>query len=248
LTRYTVTEGKVDVTGQSRTVSVTAGQLTTLAAGSAPDDPAFSISGEGEVGTTGAVWTIAGQTFQTHDNTIIIGNPQIGDLVRVEGHLLPDGSRVADLIVLLRRVVSSRFTLIGEVESKGPVWTIAGQTIMVDDQTEIDEPIIVGNKVRVEGVILAGGTLQAELIRLEEEAPGLPFQFSGIVQVISDDLWTISGQSIAVDDETAVDDEIVVGDVVAVRGRILEDGTWLAGEIRVQRDDPKAWTRGKLPA
>ena len=78
LARFIVTEGKVDVSGAGRTVSVTAGQLTTLLAGNVPDEPAFTIIGEGEVGAIGELWTIAGQTFQTHAHTFILGNPQVG--------------------------------------------------------------------------------------------------------------------------------------------------------------------------
>lgn len=234
LARYTVTEGRVDVTGMNRIVSVTAGQLTTLIEGEAPDDPAFSVSGEGEVTATGAVWTIAGQTFQTHERTIIVGNPQIGDLVRVDGHLLADGSRVADRIFLLRRAIVNRFSMTGEVEAVGDAWTIAGQTILVNEQTAVDPDIDVGATVRVEGVILTGGAMQAEQIALVEDVPGFPFQFSGVVQTVGSESWMISGQLVAIDDQTVLDDAIAAGDVVEVRGWVLDNGTWLASKITRQ--------------
>ena len=63
LARYTVTEGKVDVTGYNRTVSVTAGQLTTITPGNGPVEPAFNISGEGKVEAIGETWIIAGQNL-----------------------------------------------------------------------------------------------------------------------------------------------------------------------------------------
>lgn len=237
LAQYIVTEGKVDVSGHSRTVSVTAGQLTTLLIGSAPADPVFNISGEGEVTAVGAVWTIAGQTFQTYEQTIIIGNPQVGDLVQVYGHLLPDGSRIADRIILLRRAVTNRFNLSGEVEAMGTTWTIVGQAIQVNEQTAVDEDIAVGDNVRVEGIILPDGTLQAQVIIRLEEAPGLPFQFSGIVEAMNEGSWIISGQAITVNEETAVDNDILVGDVVAVRGWILEENIWLAEAISQLSDE-----------
>ncbi len=237
LAQYIVTEGKVDVSGHSRTVSVTAGQLTTLLIGTAPADPVFNISGEGEVTAVGDVWTIAGQTFQTYEQTIIVGNPQVGDLVQVFGHLLPDGSRVADRIILIRRAVVNQFNLTGEVEAMGATWTIARQAILVNDQTAVDDDISVGDSVRVEGIILPDGVLQAQVITRLEEAPGLPFQFSGIVEAINDRSWIISGQTISVNEETAVDNGIVVGDVVAVSGWILEDNAWLADEISKLSDE-----------
>ncbi|MDJ0755361.1 MAG: DUF5666 domain-containing protein [Ardenticatenaceae bacterium] len=240
LARYIVTEGKVDVSGQSRTVSVTAGQLTTFPAGGAPQDPAFNISGEGEVTAVGAVWTIAGQTFQTGEQTIIVGNPEVGDVVKVDGHLLPDGTRVADFIILLRRAVANQFTLSGEVEEIGPTWTVAGQAILINADTVLDPDIVVGDKVRVDGLIMPGGSLLAQEILRLEEALGLPFQLSGVVQAISPESWTISGQVITVNDETVIDGgdvDIAIGDVVDVRGWILEDDSWLATEITLQTEE-----------
>jgi len=229
--RYIVSEGKVEVTSFNQTVAVTAGQLTTLLVGNPPQAPTFTITGQGQVSAIGSEWTIAGQTFSTHALTLIIGNPQVGDLVYVEGHLLDDGSRVADRIILLRRAVANQFSLTGEVSAIGTDWTISGQTIATTPETTIDEGIRVGDTVRVSGIILIDGTFQAQTIVRLEAAPGLPFQFSGIVQVMTPDSWIISGQTIEVDEETAVDPEITLGDTVAVQGWIIEDDTWLATKI-----------------
>ena len=232
LARFAVSEGRVDVSNLNATVAVIAGQLTTTMAGRPPAEPVFRVAGEGEVSQTGTVWTIAGQTFQTNEATRIVGNPQVGDLVRVEGHLLPDGGRVADRILLLQRATTNRFRLTGEVEATGAAaWTIAGQSILVNDNTRIEGGIGVGNTVRVEGVIQPGGALQAEHIRLLAEAPGLPFSFTGVVQRIDPNTWRISGQTIAVNENTAIDSGLAVGDVVAVRGRILDNGRWRAQRI-----------------
>lgn len=235
--RYIVSEGKVDVTSFNQTVAVTAGQLTTLPAGSPPDVPTFTITGQGRVGAIGSQWSIAGQTFSTHAFTLIIGNPQVGDLVYVEGHLLEDGSRVADRIILLQRAAANQFTLTGEVSVMGTEWIVAGQNIVTTPETNIDEGILVGDTVRVDGLILQDGTLQAQTIIRLETAPGLPFQFSGIVQAMNPGSWIISGQTIALDAETAVDPAITLGDTVAVKGWILEDNSWLATEITLLADD-----------
>lgn len=236
LSRYIVTEGKVDVSGKGSTVSVIAGQVTVLPLGIAPIAPVYSVSGEGEVTAAGATWTIAGQTFLTDEYTIVVGNPQVGDLVHVDGHLLADGSRVADRIVLIRRAVVNEFSLSGEVEEMGAAWVVAGQTIVIGNQTVIGEDIAAGDTVRVDGVILADGILQARVITRLEDTPGLPFQFSGLAQTIGAENWVISGQTISVDADTAVADDIAVGDVVSVRGWILEDGRWLATEIHLEEE------------
>ncbi|KAA3662240.1 MAG: hypothetical protein DWQ04_14045 [Chloroflexi bacterium] len=236
LTRYIVTEGRVDVTGAGRMVTVTAGKLSTILPETVPTEPAFNIAGEGEVEATGPVWTIAGQTFQTHEHMITVGNPQIGDLVRVNGHLLSDGSRVADRIVLVRRAIANRFTFTGTVEAMGAAWTVASQTITVNSGTAVDADIVIGANVQVSGMILADGTLQAKQIVLLDELPGHPFEFSGVVQSIGSDSWTVSGHTIAVDVFTGIETGIVVGDVVTVRGVILANESWLAGNIVLKFD------------
>lgn len=230
---FCVDEGAVAVTNLNVTVVVVAGQLTIIEVGQVPSQPFFRITGEGEVSQTGITWTIAGQDFETHGGTVIVGNPQVGDWVFVAGHLLADGTRVADQIVLLRRSPLNRFTITGRVETiSDTTWTVAGQIITVTEETEVEEGIEVEDLVRVEGVIEQGGTLLAERIRLIEEEPGLPFHFVGVVQHMADEVWAISGISVTVNADTELDEGLAVGDVVEVEGWILEDDSWLASSIR----------------
>ena len=232
LTRFSVDEGSVGVSGLDVTVVVVAGQATTVRAGQAPDEPVFRITGEGRVTQTGITWVIAGQSFATHDSTLIVGNPQVGDWVWVEGHLLSDGARVADVIVLLRRSPADRFAIVGEVEAIGDTeWIVAGQAIAVDDETDVEGDVEIGDLVRVEGIVLPDGVLLAERIRPIEEQPGFPFDFVGVVQDIADETWAVSGITITVDADTEIDEGLASGDVVRVRGWILDDGTWLARSI-----------------
>jgi hypothetical protein len=240
LTRFSVDEGSVAVTNVDVTVVVVAGQSTTVDAGHAPGEPVFRITGEGRVTQTGATWTIAGQAFATHGATVIVGNPQVGDWVLVEGRLLPDNTRVADLILLLRRAPANRFTITGRVVAIGDTaWMVAGQTIVVSDETDVEDDIEIDDLVRVEGVILEGGTLLAERIHRIEEEPGLPFSFVGVVQTIADETWTISGITITVDAETEIDEGLASGDIVQVRGWILDDESWLARSIERVEDEER---------
>lgn len=232
--RYTVREGRVDVTGADSTVSVTPGQVSAVMADEPPTEPAFLVTGEGEVTQIGAEWVVGGQTFQTGDQTIIVGDPQVGDWVRVEGHLLPDGARLADRITLLRSSPADRFTITGQVETIGPAaWIVAGQTITVDEATDIEAGIVVGDLIQVDGLIQAEGALLAERIRLVKANAGLPFEFTGVVQAINGSDWMISSVAIATDADTEIEAGIVVGDVVKVEGWIGEDNVWLAHEIKL---------------
>ena len=236
LAHYTALEGRVDVTNVNVTVIVIAGHITVINPNEAPSTPYFIVSGQGEVTALGETWTIGGQTFETTETTITVGNPQIGDIVHVTGYMLPDGTLVATHIVLLHQNPANRFTLTGEVTVIDPgSWVVAGQTIPVTVETVIDEAIVLGDTARVQGIILADGTLVAESIDLADDS--YPFEFVGIVGAIGVDSWTISGVEIAVDDDTIIEEDIEVGNVVHVTGIILADGTWLARQIELVEDE-----------
>lgn len=230
LIRFDVDEGAVAVTNLNITVIVVAGQTTLIPPGEAPQEPVFHISGEGEVTATGDTWRIGGQTFLTDASTVIVGDPQVGDWVAVEGRLLPDGTRFADRITLLHHSTENQFSFTGKVEVISDTqWTIAGRVVRIDDLTEIDEGIAVGNQVEVQGGIAQDGTWWASSIALTA-ANG--FEFTGVVQSIISDTWTISGISVTVNVSTTIDAGIVVSDVVHAKGEILDDGTWQATSIQ----------------
>lgn len=235
--RYTVLEGRVDVTSINITVSVMAGQLSTIVADEPPAEPVFQVSGEGEVTAIGASWTIGGQTFATNEQTVIVGNPQLGDWVTVQGHLLDDGTKVADQIVLVRDVPQNMFTLTAVVtEMDTEQWLLGNVVILLDGETAVDPDIALGDLVRVTGVVQEDGSLLARRIQKQTEE-GSPFEFTGVVQTIGDETWMISGIDVAVNDRTEIKDSLVVGDVVKVEGQITPEGVWLAREIKAADDD-----------
>jgi hypothetical protein len=236
LTHYTVLDGRVDVTNLNVTVIVIAGQITVINPNEPPSTPYFTVTGQGEVTEIGENWTIGGQTFATTGTTVIIGNPQVGDVAFVSGYLLPDGSLVATHIVLLHHGNENPFTITGAVESMGDdEWVVAGQTIAVTETTTIDGNIEIGDIVRVHGIFLEDNTLLAHTIDLVDDEN--PFEFVGIVQTIGEAAWTVSGVEVAVDADTEIEEGIVVGDVVKVEGVILPDNTWLAREIKLEEEE-----------
>lgn len=232
LVRFDVDEGAVSVTSLNVTVVVVAGQSTVIVSGQPPQEPVFRMTGEGKVERIGASWRIAGRSFLTNENTIIVGHPQVGDWVAFEARILPDGARFADRIVLVARAPENRFEFSGTVGAIGETeWTIAGRVVRVDEQTEIDNNIQVGDQVEVKGGIAQDGMLWAAQISLVEE-PELTFKFIGITESITDTVWTISGITVTVDASTQIEAGLAVGDVVVVEGRFLADGSRLAKSIR----------------
>jgi hypothetical protein len=229
---FKVHKGLVAVTHVEVTVLVVAGQWAAVEPGQPPGDPVFRVTGEGEVEDTGAQWKIGGQTFDTHEATVIVGNPQVGDWVSVEGRLLDDGTRVADRIALLHRATENRFVLQGRLDTLGDQeWIVAGHSITPADGLEVPEEIEEETLVQVEGIILEDGTLLGQGIEAIEETPGRPFRFVGVVQDREGTAWSISNVAIRLDDDTEWDEALAVGDVVTVRGWVLADGTWLATSI-----------------
>jgi hypothetical protein len=240
--RFNVLEGIVEVTGQDESVMVETGEVTILEVGLPPSEPALFIIEEGIVTQTGETWVVAGQTFTLHPATVVIGNPQVGDIVFVEGRLTADETRLADLILLVRKSPADHFTLTGEVqEIRSTDWTISGQTVIITDTTEIESGIGVGNLVQVYGIIQDNGALLAERIRRISEESGLPFEFEGVIETIGTDIWLISGVEVAVYTDTVTQEGLMAGDVVKVTGRIQEDGTWLAERIVRALDETRAF-------
>jgi hypothetical protein len=127
----------------------------------------------------------------------------------------------------------NRFEFSGIVQNMTP-WTVSGITFTTTEQTEIDAGIEIGDRVKVEGRILADGTWLAEEIRLLDEQP-LTFEFIG--QVIHIDPWIVSGITFTVNSSATIDSGIVVGDRVRVTGLVQADGSLLAQRIeRVNKE------------
>jgi hypothetical protein len=115
------------------------------------------------------------------------------------------------------------------VQSISP-WIVSSIGFDTADWTEIDAGIQVGDKVRVSGLVEANGTWIAESIELLDMEHAASFAFFG--PVLSIDPWNVRGVSLTVDGNTIIQNDIAVGEMVKVTGRILEDGTWLATEIK----------------
>lgn len=239
VTLVSVDKGAVAVVSVNTTVLVVAGQMTSVLPGQAPAAPDFRVSGEGEVGSIGSGWRIARSIFMTSGATVISGNPQVGDWVAFEGHLLPGGGRMADRIVLLRRAPRNTFAFVGTVEAVGDqTWTIAGRAVGVDVATVIDPGLKVGDLVAARGLIRSDGSFVAQSLHLVEAA-GTPFAFVGGVESISGEKWIISGMAIMLDASTKVDPALRPGDVVEVSGVISTSGEWLARSIRRAEEDER---------
>jgi hypothetical protein len=101
-------------------------------------------------------WVISGISAVIDAETGIDDGLALGDLVRVRGRMLADGSWLARSI---RRLVPDehKFEFVGIVDSIGP-WVVSGIAIETRMWTEIKDEIDIGDRVKVEGRILPDGT------------------------------------------------------------------------------------------
>jgi hypothetical protein len=229
-----VVAGAVIVIAAQVTVTLNPGQMTFFIFNQPPALPLPFLEGEGPVTQTGEEWIIAGLTFKATPDTIQVGLIQPGDIVHFMGHLLPDGTRILDLVILLQPSPANTFRLQGAVESiSDSAWIVNGTAIALTPQTQIEPGIAAGDLVWVEGVILTSGIFQADRIIKAAEELGLPFEFTGSVQEIGTENWTIAGIRISVEQQTVIGEGIEPGKLVFVSGRIQPDGAWLAASIRL---------------
>ena len=123
-------------------------------------------------------WVISGRTVHVTSATRIEqdkGVVAVGAMVKVEGFLRPDGSVDAKKIEVKSTVEGARVNFTGTVTSlpSGLIgdWHVGGRTVHVRTSTRIKQkkaPVAVGVVVKVKGIQLADGTIEAEMIQVKK--------------------------------------------------------------------------------
>jgi hypothetical protein len=101
-------------------------------------------------------WMVTDNTFASRDSTQIAEGLEAGDLVRVKGIILEDGTWLANSIQLAEEQIDPSIILIGKVDSVDP-WVVHGITLELNDDTEISGEIAQGMIVEVEIILLEDG-------------------------------------------------------------------------------------------
>lgn len=240
---FYVSEGSVAVTGLKTTVLVGIGQMTIIFPQMTPLEPFSSVTVQGVVTQTGDTWIVNGQSFTVNEKTVLSGDPKVGDWVLVKGHLLEDETKAADWITRIYTPPTNEFRLTGTVESIGDTeWKVNGQSIAVTPDTQIDSEIVVNDTVLVRGRVLPEGKLQARSIQRIDEALGLPFDFTGVINAMGDTTWTISGISVTITDTTQLEISLKEGDLVRAQGYIDENNEWIAESIQRTEEDTRTFS------
>lgn len=148
----------------------------------------------------------------------------------------------------------SEFELEGEqVEFTGVVeaiadtsWTVSGITLSVDGTTEIKGTIELGDPVKVHARLVAGELLAQEIELAEpgeagdeddDDGVAGEFEFTGTVDQISSESWTVSGTELAITPQTEIKGDPAVGDLVKVHAFEDDLGVLTAREIEPAEAD-----------
>jgi hypothetical protein len=122
--------------------------------------------------------------------------------------------------------------------------TLRGKSVSITGETRVTGEIREGSIVTVEGVIEGDGVFIAQRIEVTQSTVSTPdgrpntpdsdLKFSGVVESMVGDMWTVSGLKVQVNQETDIDESPSVGAVVEVEGVRLESGVILAESIEVE--------------
>ncbi|MBP7960393.1 MAG: hypothetical protein KBG20_04915 [Caldilineaceae bacterium] len=212
-------------------------------------------------------WVVSGQTFTVTATTEVDqskGAVAVGVRVKVHAVRESDTSLTAVEIKVLANGGSGgnddssgnyiKFTgLVESLPASGLIgeWVVAGRTISVTANTQIDEEdaaVAVGVLVKVEGYRLADGTVRAQEIEVKSAGNGQPNEGTvhlvGQVEARPDGTllgtWTIAGRTVEVVTATVFDEShgpAALGVRVKVEGTEQADGSVLAAQIKTLGND-----------
>jgi len=193
------------------------------------DEREFTITGSVE---SIDPWVVDGIEFDTEERTEIEDEIDMGDLVRVEGRILEDGSWVAEEIELIQDSETHHFSFTGIVNGINP-WSVGGIDFTTDGSTVIVGQIMVGDLVHVKGMILPDGTLLAEKIeRLENDLGCLSFS-TAVRETSANQIVLLDWHVVQLNGEIEVEGDINVATVILISGCTDLDGSFTITHIIV---------------
>ena len=114
-------------------------------------------------------------------------------------------------------------------------WTLNGIVVAIDPDAVIEEGLVVGQTVKIEGVLQEDGTILALEVKIEDEddVVSSKMELRGIFQGIDQATgsWIISGILVGVGPGTDTDGLPFIGQSVKVEALLQGDGALLAREI-----------------
>ncbi len=198
----------------------------------------------------GDPWQVAGHTVAVDDQTQVLlstGEPaEPGMWATVQARRLDDNSLLAVRIIVRPPEMRLRGPVQSIPEGGLGEWVIAGQTFLVDEDTQIGQrggEITVGGWVEVVAVEDPAGTLK--VVRMHRIEPAEDVELHGAIQAFGAN-WLISAVPLATDASTLVLDEPETGLLATALAALQPDNTLLARAIKVSWVEPGR-TRPRQP-
>ena len=156
-------------------------------------------------------WMVTGNTFATRDSTQIEAGIQVGDLARIKGVILEDGTWLAYSIERAQtdEPASPTIILIGKVTSIDP-WIVNGITLNVTSDTLIGEGIEQEMIVRVEILLLEDGTWEVlSIVPLGTftDVPGCATVTATVLSVNGDEIQFTGWPVIVLDEDVTIEND-----------------------------------------
>ena len=177
-------------------------------------------------------WMVTGNTLATRDSTQIDEGLEAGDLVKVRGVILEDGTWLAYSIERVEEQTDPIIILIGKVTSIDP-WVVNGITLNVTSETLIGEGIEPEMIVRVEILLLEDGTWEViSIVALGEftAVPGCATVTAIVVSVNGNEIQLVGWPVITLSEDVKIENDqggegiLSVNQVVLVVVCSSEDG------------------------
>jgi hypothetical protein len=154
-------------------------------------------------------WMVTGNTFATRDSTRIDEGLEAGDLIKVKGVILEDGTWLAYSIERVEEPPNPTLILIGKVVSIDP-WVVNGITLNVTGDTLISEGIEPDMIVRVEILLLDDGTWEVlSIVSMGDftDVPGCATVMATVVSMNGNEIQLSGWPAITLSDEVKIEDE-----------------------------------------
>ena len=168
----------------------------------------FEITGELE---STEPWMVTGNTFATREATQIDEGLETGELVRVRGVILEDGTWLTSSIerAAAEEQTSPTIVLIGKVVSVDP-WVVNGITLNVTRDTLISEGIKPEMIVRVEILLQEDGTWEVlSIVSLGQftDVPGCATVTARVVRVNGKEVQLAGWPTISLEDDVKIEND-----------------------------------------
>ncbi len=120
----------------------------------------------------GATWIVGRWVVTITGDTTIEGNPQVGEMVEVNGRRKSDSELTANTISV-RRLIEKPFQ--GTIqEIAADHWIVEGEYVIVNENTQIIGEPAIGRDAQVDAVIQLDGSLLARRIYIVPDEPNEP--------------------------------------------------------------------------